>query len=119
MDIFSKDPSLIVAVVAILAGSSIAVIAILAYYWHVTRRNDMEGALKQDMLNRGLSVDEIERVIKASSQVPDTISANEYSLIEKMVDEGKSAEEIERVLRVCHASPAALAKGREAAEARR
>jgi hypothetical protein len=37
--------------------------------WHMlqsrVRRTEIEGALKQDMLNRGMSADEIERVLRA------------------------------------------------------
>src|SRR5262249_51938353 len=110
MDIFAREPGLLIVFVALVCGTLIAVSAILCHHWSVVRQAETEASLKQDMLNRGLSVDEIERVIKASAQVakaqasadkPDPISDNEYYLVEKLVDEGKSAEEIERIIRAC------------------
>lgn len=38
---------------------------ILAHFWWKVRRDEVEAALKQDMLARGMSVDEIERVLNA------------------------------------------------------
>jgi hypothetical protein len=104
MDIFARDPGVLVA--------------ILASYWHAVRRTEAEASLKQDMINRGLSVDEIERVIKATNSPPEVITEMEYNLIEKLVDEGKTAEEIERILLACKASPAALSRAKEAAQVR-
>jgi hypothetical protein len=37
----------------------------LPLQWRLHRRTEMEAALKQDMLNRGMSAEEIERVLKA------------------------------------------------------
>lgn len=34
--------------------------------WRLHRRTELEAALKQDMLNRGMSAEEIERVLKTS-----------------------------------------------------
>jgi hypothetical protein len=39
----------------------------LSLQWRLHRRTEMEIALKRDMLNRGMTVDEIERVIQATS----------------------------------------------------
>jgi hypothetical protein len=56
----------IIPVIAIAGGILVAVVAILAGTWHKNRKTEMEIALKQDMLNRGMSVEEIERVMRAS-----------------------------------------------------
>lgn len=56
----------IIPVIALVGGMLVAVVGILASVWHKTRRMELENALKQDMLNRGMSAEEIERVIKAS-----------------------------------------------------
>jgi len=37
----------------------------IAHVWQKVRRAEQEAALKQDMLQRGLSVEDIERVLRA------------------------------------------------------
>jgi hypothetical protein len=51
----------------------LTVVAIAGYFWARIRKAEFqarqaasEASLKQDMLNRGMSADEIERVLKAS-----------------------------------------------------
>ena len=43
----------------------IAAIAVIADAWARTRRAELEASLKAEMISRGMSVDEIERVLKA------------------------------------------------------
>lgn len=101
---------LIIPIVAIGAPAVVFVIWILAHYWWSVRQADIDAGLKQEMLNRGLSADEIERVLRASSHATasppaepapaaETISDKEYALVEKMLDDGHSLEEIERIIR--------------------
>jgi hypothetical protein len=105
-DLFSKNPEYLIPIFFIVCGALVAIVAIVATQWRAVRQIDIEAALKQDMLNRGLPVEEIERIVRASSTVPagtqggEPVSDNEYYLVEKLVDEGKSADEIERILRV-------------------
>jgi hypothetical protein len=113
-DVFMTRPELLIPTVSVICGTVIALSAILASQWRKVRQTEIEVALKRDMLNRGLSTDEIERVLRASAHTPppppekpETITNNEYSLVEKMVDEGKSGEEIERVLRALKGTPPA------------
>ena len=40
----------------------------VAYYWHKVRKAELEASLKQEMIQRGMSADEIVRVIQASSR---------------------------------------------------
>ena len=44
------------------------IIVWVSLQWRLHRRCEMESSLKQDMLNRGMSAEEIERVIRASSR---------------------------------------------------
>jgi hypothetical protein len=39
----------------------------LSLQWRLHRRTELEAALKQDMLNRGMSAEDIERVLRASA----------------------------------------------------
>jgi hypothetical protein len=78
---------------------------IIAHYWKRVRQLDVETALKQDLINRGMAIADIERVLWASSGGPpasnpaEVISDNEYYLVEKMLDDGRPVEEIERLVR--------------------
>jgi|SRR5262245_38195512 len=115
-EMFAKQPGLFIPVLAIVCGTIIAVVAIIAHEWRSVRVRDLDAALKQDMLNQGMSPEDIERVLLASSEPPEpadtaqeTISDNEYYLVEKMVEEGRSAEEIERIIKAFKSGQAATA----------
>ena len=43
----------------------IPIVAIIAYYWHLTCKVNSNNELKRDMLERGMSAEEIERVLNA------------------------------------------------------
>ena len=58
----------IIPVFAIVGGLPLGAIGMLVGTWKKVRTAEMDAALKQDMLNRGMSADEIERVLKASSR---------------------------------------------------
>jgi hypothetical protein len=57
-----KDPVFIVFASLTLVFS----IHTIAYYWWKTRRDELEAALRQDMLQRGMSADEIVQVLRLS-----------------------------------------------------
>lgn len=110
VDLFAKEPALLIPIVMFVGGFLVAITAIVAHQWRAIRCTELEVALKQDMLRRGLSVEEIERVLRASEKPPeaaakaDPVSDNAYALTEKMIDEGRSGEEIERLLRLLQAN---------------
>jgi len=59
----SEDTVGVISVVLVfLAG----MIVWLSLQWRLHRRTEMEVSLKQEMLSRGLSAEEIERVLRAS-----------------------------------------------------
>jgi hypothetical protein len=110
-EFFAQHPSLLIPCVVIFSLTAITLVAILTSQWRAVRQSEQEVALKQDLLNRGMGVDDIERVLRASAvnppaepEKPDPISDNEYYLVEKLVDEEKSAEEIERIIRALKGS---------------
>ena len=43
------------------------VVSSVAYYWHKVRKAELEASLKQEMIQRGMSADEIKQVIEAST----------------------------------------------------
>ena len=44
------------------------VVSSVGYYWHKVRKVELEAALKQEMIQRGMSADEIKQVIQASTE---------------------------------------------------
>jgi hypothetical protein len=60
---FLDNPVFIVF--AFLTITSVA--STVAYYWHKIHKTEVEAALKQEMIQRGMSADEIERVLRATA----------------------------------------------------
>ena len=49
------------------AVTLMVIVPTLAYTWSAVRRTEIEANLKRDMVARGMSADEIQRVLQASS----------------------------------------------------
>lgn len=47
---------------------SIPIVAIVAYYWHEVVKSRSDNEVKKSMLERGMSVEEIERVMNAGGK---------------------------------------------------
>lgn len=62
------DSGELIALVAIVGGLGIAVVAILSGIWLEMRKHEMGMALKQDMLNRGMSANDIQTVLDAGTK---------------------------------------------------
>ncbi len=45
----------------------LSVVPTITYYWHKTRKAEMDADLKMRMLDMGMSASDIERVLKAES----------------------------------------------------
>lgn len=58
-----------IAVIAILSSMTVAVIGILAHQWRRVRVAAYNARLKQLMIERGMTADEIERVLSAEGAV--------------------------------------------------
>jgi hypothetical protein len=62
------EPGEFIGLVAV-AGSMLSlIIGILSGTWLKARRADIAAALKQDMLNRGMSADDIRTILEAGSK---------------------------------------------------
>ena len=78
------------------------------------RRTEVEATLKRDMIGRGMSADEIRKVLEATSDA-DVFARSfsqqryqcEQELVEKMIEQGMSADEIRKVLEATSKLPAA------------
>jgi len=58
----------LIAIVAVAGGLLCGIIGIIAGSWQKVRRAEIAAALKQDMLNRGMSADEIRTVLEAGTK---------------------------------------------------
>lgn len=54
--------------ISIIGGLLCGIIGIIAGTWQKVRRAEIAAALKQDMLNRGMSADDIRTVLEAGSK---------------------------------------------------
>jgi len=61
----------LIGLVSVVGGLLKRIIAIIGHYWHDNRRNEIAGALKQDMLNRGMTADQIRMVLEAGEKQPE------------------------------------------------
>ena len=57
-----------IALVSVAGGLLCGITAIVAGTWQKVRRTEIIAALKQDMLNRGMSVEDIRTVLEAGSK---------------------------------------------------
>lgn len=72
-ELFSRfNPGEFIGLVAVagamLCGISCGTAAIIMDHWYKIRRAEILGSLKQDMLNRGMSAEEIQTVIVADTE---------------------------------------------------
>jgi hypothetical protein len=73
MELLSKFDSgellgLVLGGVSIIGGLLCGIIGIIAGAWQKVRRTEIAAALKQDMLNRGMSAEDIRTVLEAGSK---------------------------------------------------
>ncbi|MBN1341970.1 MAG: hypothetical protein JXQ73_04780 [Phycisphaerae bacterium] len=65
------DSPFSVGIVAIVMGCLVGIAHAIGQYYHRVVRTRYESLLKRDMLDRGMSVEEIERVIRATAEPDD------------------------------------------------
>ncbi len=56
--------------IAVIMGCLIPIAGIIASYWYKAQKLQSENELKRAMVERGLSVDEIERIMAAQAEEP-------------------------------------------------
>jgi len=100
------SPGQIIGLVAVTGGILLAAVSVMATQWRRVRIAELETALKQQMLEKGMSPAEIEKVVNASPGAEGGLvvstgneNADRAVLVQRMVDEGYEGEDIERVLK--------------------
>lgn len=66
----SEKLALLIPFTVVILGAIVGVVAIITYNKRKERETEMQLSLKAQMLERGMSAEEIERVIEAGQQVP-------------------------------------------------
>ncbi len=61
------SPDELIALVSVVGGLMCGIVTIVAIYWYSRHKVDIEAKLKTDMLDRGMSADEIKTVLEAGS----------------------------------------------------
>ena len=103
---------------AVICGAAIPIGVVGFTQWRSVEEKKIEAALKSDMLSRGMSVDEIERVLRAPASRRRSSTASgvyaskhadlEAETIRELIDTGMSASDIDRLLRAARISPDAV-----------
>ena len=108
MDLFNKlEGGEVIGLVSVVGGLLVAIIAVASVQWRRVRIAEIDGSLKQQMLDKGMSAAEIETVMKASVEpagsgsvvTTGVESMDKAALVQRMVDNGYEGEDIERVLK--------------------
>ena len=103
----------LIGLVAVLVGPLIALVAIAASQWRRVRIAELEAALKQQMLDKGMSAAEIEQVMRSGQELQSPAKAastgnealDKAALAQRMIDNGYEGQDIERVLRAYQPGP--------------
>ena len=92
------DKDAIIVLIVFASMGTVAIVGIIAGAWYYWRKHELETTLKAELIKQGRSVEEIERVLRASGKTD-----KDYELKEKVLKaalkEGKTADEIDRMLR--------------------
>jgi hypothetical protein len=67
--LYKFSPGELIALVAVAGGLVCACVTIIAIYLHSSHKAQIAAKLKADMLDRGMSADEIRTVLEAGSEI--------------------------------------------------
>jgi hypothetical protein len=62
------DGGELIAILSIVCGALFLIVALVADFWHKIRKAEVAAKLKQDMLDRGMSAEEIKIVLEAGTK---------------------------------------------------
>jgi hypothetical protein len=67
---FDGDQRFVLTIIGIgcVTFVSVVLVSVLSTYWHKIKSDQIEADLKRDMLDRGMTADEIQKVIEATPQ---------------------------------------------------
>jgi hypothetical protein len=97
----------IITVTCIFGGwIAVSVISSIAKNWRKVQESEHAAALKQSMIERGMSVDEIERVLRAAPATSDSEEALDEStrISKKLAEHGVPGPAVEHIVGAYHAA---------------
>src|SRR5262249_52046329 len=99
-------PGMVIALVSVVGGCLTAIVWGIAIFWSWTRRVEIAVSLKRDLIQRGLSVEEIERLVRepAVNDKPTNERQLDASLASLLVQYEVSAPTMEQVVRTFQAA---------------
>jgi hypothetical protein len=68
IEVLTQNAGIALAALAILSGTLIALVAIVAGEWRAIRENEEMSKLKHSLLDRGLTAEEITQVVEAGKR---------------------------------------------------
>ena len=107
-DFLNKLPGILTIIFLFGGWVIVAVIGIVAKAWRRTRESEHLAALKQSMIERGMSAEDIERVIRAVPQLhePHEDESPLVGLTEKLAEHAVPAPALDELLRAYRAADA-------------
>jgi hypothetical protein len=96
-DLNQWRPSDVILLVVFVGGILITLTAIVSGHWSAVRTAEMNAELKREMIQRGVPVADIERLLGATSE-PTKITVAE--LVQNLSDRGHGANDLEHILQV-------------------
>jgi hypothetical protein len=66
----ANDADIAIVAIPIAAGLIVAITAIVTHHLRKSQRDDMEATLKMEMIQRGMSAEDVERVLSAQMGTP-------------------------------------------------
>ena len=125
-----QTPEQLTGLASVLGAFVVVLTAIITAQWKRvrceelrTRHAETEAALKQEMIQRGMSADEIIRVLDCGVSKPpsdeERRARKDSALMQQMIDNGMSADEIVRVLETARKKALHQAKDEPVLAARR
>jgi hypothetical protein len=99
-------PGAVIGLVSVVVGCLTAIVWGIAIFWSWVRREEIRANLKRDMLQRGLSVEEIERILRAPDKPEQAVNERDLdaNLASLLVQYEVSAPTIEQVVRTFQAA---------------
>jgi SOS response regulatory protein OraA/RecX len=110
-DVWSRfRPDDLIGLTAVVGGLLLAGITVLAICWRRVRLAELEAALKQQMLEKGMSAAEIDLVLRSPKPPEVTYRADEFAdtkaaVVANLVEQSMPAEDIEKVLQAFQDNP--------------
>jgi hypothetical protein len=104
----------VVVLTLVVGALLLAAVAIVAHHWRQVRVAELQAALKRQMIERGISAADIDKVLQAPNppeETEDTEEAASFTgnpaedktrLVSLLLDNSYEAEQIERILRAFH-----------------